>query len=160
MEKIKEKQDLEDVKIIPLDESMYDHSINNVHFNKVGSLCELVLDMILYKRLKEVLCKKHVYVDSDFSYRVSDGVVSSMILYFEFGNDYFKSDDKGKSDYVNALKDVLKELFETDDVSLTPNDNNMVFMWIIDDKERMLWLIDRLNALKLYTDDTFKVIEG
>lgn len=160
MEKVKEKREVEDVKIIPLDESMYDHSINNVHFNRVGSLCELVLDKILCKRLKEILGRNHVYVESDFGYSVADGVISSMKLYFEFGYDYSGGDDSVKSDYVNALKDVLKELFKTDDVSLTPNDTNSVFMWIIDDKERMLWLIDRLNDLELYTDETFKVIEG
>ena len=159
MEKIKEKRDLENVKIIPLDESMYDHNVNNPHFNSVGALCELILDGILFKRLKEVLGKEYVYIESDFSYSVKDGVITSLKLYFEFGRDYLKSDDNGKSEYVNALKSVLKELFKTDDVSLTPI-NDGLFMWIIDDKERMLWLIDRLNDLKLHTGDTLKVIEG
>lgn len=158
MEKIKEKKDLENVKIIPLDESMYDNNVNNAHYNKVGALCELILDEILFKRLKEVLGKEYVYIESDFGYSVKDGFVTSLKLYFEFGRDYLKSDDNDKSEYVNALTSILNEQFKTDDVSLTPI-NDGLFAWIIDDKERMLWLIDRLNDLKLHTNDTLKVIE-
>ncbi len=149
-------RDVENIKILPLDESMFEHNIDNIHFNSIGSYCELRLDEMLHRRLKELLGEDGIYIDSDFGYSVKDGEVNSMILYFDFTHDALKTDKKDI--YIDALKKILEELFETNPVSLIVNEKNSNAKWIISGKEQMLSLIDNLNRLTLYTHSTFKVV--
>ena len=161
MEKLEERFNVEDFRILALDESEFNHCVDNIHFNTIGSLCELRLDSVLDKKLCERLGVNDVYVESDFLYTVANGEVDSMKMIFGIwkvvSTNLLEGDDRDI--YLEALSDVLKEVFETDDVSLETKDGVFVAYWVISDKSRMLWFIDRLNDLGIGTKNTFNVVK-
>ena len=141
-------------KIIPLDESEFDHCIDNIHFNSIGSACEFILDKMVTKKLRELTGNENVHVETDFDYFVKDNEVVSMVLSLWFGG-FLKRDAVLDDFHMEALTNTLKNVFETDDVSLKKEKE--VAYWTIDDKKRMLWFIGKLNELGISTKETFNV---
>ena len=150
---------MENVKILWLDESEFCHDIDNFHDNSIGSCFEMELDNILSDKLNKLLGEDRVYTDSDFIYRRNGEEVVAMYLIFGVikEGEYVLKTDK-KDYYSEALTRVLKEVFETDDVLLITEGLEGFACWIIEGKERMLWLIDKLNDLGMSTENTFKVV--
>ena len=149
---------MERKKILPLNESKLKHDLDNPHSNSVGTLCELTLDEIINKKLNEQL-GVNTYVKSDFDYDVSNGEVVSMSLIFNF-----KLEDLNEDTYINALSLVLKEIFETNDISLViiekTNSYGITYYTTelkFSDKDKMLWLIEALNNLGIKTENTFEI---
>jgi hypothetical protein len=162
MENFKQFENVSKLKIVPLDESQFDHCIDNVHFNSVGANCEFTLDPLLTKKLRELICEeikderlevmKRVRVESDFTFSAKNDDVKFMMLDFGIVR------DKLNDFYLNALTKILKEVFGTNDVSLKTDEKWVIAYWLIDDKKQMLWLIDKLNELDINTESTFKVV--
>lgn len=150
---------MERKKILPLNESKFKHDLDNPHFNSIGTLCELILDNIINKKLNEQL-GVNTYVKSDFDYNISNGEVVSISLIFNF-----KLEDLNEESYVNALTLVLNEIFETNDISLViiekTNSNGITYYTTelkFSDKDKMLWLIEALNKLDIKTEKTFEIV--
>ena len=74
---------MQKVKIIPLNETGFDFNLTNEHCSTTGALCELRLDPLLDKRLRELMGEKFMSVDSDFIYLSKNKEVYYMSLYFE-----------------------------------------------------------------------------
>ena len=149
---------MERKKILQLNESKFKHDLDNPHSNSIGTLCELILDDIINKKLNEQL-GVNTYVKSDFGYDISNGEVVSMSLIFNF-----KLEDLNEEAYVNVLTLILKEIFETNDISLViiekTNSNGATYYTTelkFSDKGKMLWLIEALNNLGIKTENTFEI---
>lgn len=144
-------------KILWLDESEFCHDIDNFHNNSIGSDFELKLDEILTQKLYEQLGQGSGYIESDFTYMVKGEEVVSMFLFFKIIKDCEYENVKNEY-FLEALRNVLKEVFETDDVLLETENKLNSACWIINNKERMLWLIDKLESLGIDTKETFNVV--
>ena len=145
---------MQKVKIIPLNETAFDFNLSNEHCSTTGALCELILDPLLNKKLRELMGEKIVYVDSDFIYLSKKKEVYYMSLFFESSIRNMDNYDL----FLNSLITALKELFETNNVSLQANDKKYFSAeWIFTSDEDRLWLIDKLNEMGITTKGTLKV---
>ena len=77
---------MQKVKITPLNETAFDFNLTNEHCSTTGALCELILDPLLNKKLRELMGEKYVSVDSDFIYLSKKKEVYYMSLLFETSN--------------------------------------------------------------------------
>ena len=146
---------MQKVKIIPLNETGFDFNLTNEHCSTTGALCELRLDPLLDKRLRELMGEKFMSVDSDFIYLSKNKEVYYMSLYFE---SRIKRNGDNYDLFLNSLITALKELFETDNVSLQVKDKEYFRAeWIFTSDEDRLWLIDKLNEMGITTKETLKV---
>ena len=146
---------MQKVKIIPLNETGFDFNLTNEHCSTTGALCELILDPLLNKKLRELMGEKIVYVDSDFIYLSKKKEVYYMSLFFESS---IKRNGDNYDLFLNSLITALKELFETDNVSLQVKDKEYFRAeWIFTSNEDRLWLIDKLNEMGITTRETLKV---
>ena len=146
---------MQKVKITPLNETAFDFNLTNEHCSTTGALCELILDPLLNKKLRELMGEKYVSVDSDFIYLSKKKEVYYMSLLFETSNT-LNGDNYDL--FLNSLITALKELFETDNVSLQVNDKEyFVAEWIFTSDEDRLWLIDKLNKIGITTKETLKI---
>ena len=146
---------MQKVKIIPLNETAFDFNLTNEHCSTTGALCELRLDPLLCKRLRELMGEKYVSVDSDFIYLSKKKEVYYMSLFFESS---IKRNGDNYDLFLNSLITALKELFETDNVSLQVKDKEYFRAeWIFTSNEDRLWLIDKLNEMGITTRETLKV---
>ena len=146
---------MQKVKIIPLNETAFDFNLTNEHCSTTGALCELILDPLLCKRLRELMGEKYVSVDSDFIYLSKKKEVYYMSLFFESS---IKRNEDNYDLFLNSLITALKELFETDNVSLQVKDKEYFRAeWIFTSNEDRLWLIDKLNEMGITTRETLKV---
>jgi hypothetical protein len=99
--------------------------------------------------------EKYVSVGSDFIYLSKKKEVYYMSLLFETSNT-LNGDNYDL--FLNSLITALKELFETDNVSLQVNDKEyFVAEWIFTSDEDRLWLIDKLNKIGITTKETLKI---
>lgn len=145
---------MQKVKIIPLNETAFDFNLSNEHCSTTGALCELILDPLLNKKLRELMGEKIEYVDSDFIYLSKNKEVYYMSLFFESSIRNMDNYDL----FLNSLITALKELFETNNVSLQANDKKYFSAeWIFTSDEDRLWLIDKLNEMGITTKGTLKV---
>ena len=146
---------MQKVKIIPLNETGFDFNLTNEHCSTTGALCELRLDPLLDKRLRELMGEKFMSVDSDFIYLSKNKEVYYMSLYFE---SRIKRNGDNYDLFLNSLITALKETFETDSVSLQVKDKEYFKAeWIFTSDEDRLWLIDKLNEMGITTKETLKV---
>ena len=146
---------MQKVKIIPLNETAFDFNLTNEHCSTIGALCELKLDPLLCKRQRELMGEKYVPVDSDFIYLSKKKEVYYMSLFFESS---IKRNGDNYDLFLNSLITALKELFETDNVSLQVKDKEYFRAeWIFTSNEDRLWLIDKLNEMGITTRETLKV---
>ena len=146
---------MQKVKIIPLDETAYDHNVDNMHFNSIGSLCEIILDSLLNNRLRELMGEIFVGVESDFLYNVENDEITSFSLFINTKRNLSKEQFKL---LPNALTTTLKELFKTDDVSLEVTDEKYLNAeWVFRNSDDMLLFMDKLNKMGIYTEKTLKV---
>ena len=146
---------MQKVKITPLNETAFDFNLTNEHCSTTGALCELLLDPLLCKRLRELMGEKYVSVDSDFIYLSKKKEVYYMSLFFESS---IKRNGDNYELFLNSLITTLKELFETDNVSLQVKDkDSFMAEWIFTSDEDRLWLIDKLNKMGITTRETLKV---
>ena len=145
------------VRILALDETAYNHNIDNLHCCTIGAFCELILDPLLNKRLRELMGENYVGVDSDFLCLTKKDVVYYMSLFF--GSSQKLNEDNYEL-LLNSLITALKELFKTDNVSLdVSNKDYLGAKWIFTNEEDMLWLIDKLNEMGIPTGSTLKIEE-
>ena len=145
---------MQKVKIIPLNETGFDFNLTNEHCSTTGALCELILDPLLNKKLRELMGEKIVYVNSDFIYLSKKKEVYYMCLFFE--SSIRKGDNYDL--FLNSLITALKELFDTNNVSLEVNGKEYFkAKWIFTSDEDRLWLIDKLNEMGITTKETLKV---
>ena len=99
--------------------------------------------------------EKYVSVDSYFIYLSKKKEVYYMSLFFESS---IKRNGDNYDLFLNSLITALKELFETDNVSLQVKDKEYFRAeWIFTSNEDRLWLIDKLNEMGITTRETLKV---
>ena len=146
---------MQKVKITKLNETAFDFNLTNEHCSTIGALCELKLDPLLCKRQRELMGEKYVPVDSDFFLLTKNKEVTYMSLFFESSNTL---NEDNYDLFLNSLITTLKELFETDNVSLQVKDKEFFNAeWIFTNDEDRLWLIDKLNEMGITTSETLKV---